>query len=117
MKFNGNSIHSQKEINAPTIVAAVPNDKEEKNSTSQELLDEVLRKLDLLDADKRSRILEILKRQHAPANQTGSKGAGIEDMKPDQGVDDEVEILDMDEPKLGKYKRKRSRWLTRGLAE
>lgn len=94
-------------------MAAVPNDKEEKNSTSQELLDEVLRKLDLLDADKRSRILEILKRQHAPANQTGSKG--IEDMKADQGVDDEVEILDMDEPKLGKYKRKRSMWPTWGL--
>jgi uncharacterized protein YqgV (UPF0045/DUF77 family) len=61
-----------------------------------------------LDAEKRSRILDILKRQHAAVNQNASDRVALEDMKADQAVDDEVEILDMDEPKLGKYKRKRS---------
>lgn len=87
-------------------VAPLPRDDDDRNVTSsQELLEEVLRKLELLDNGKRSIILSTLRKQ-AKNNKTAP--VGVEDMKPDQAVDDEVEILDMDEPKMGKYKRKRS---------
>lgn len=67
-----------------------------------------MRKLELLDTGKRSIILDILRKQHGGKNKTAS--VVLEDMKNDQAVDDEVEILDMDEPKMGKYKRKRSKF-------
>lgn len=78
-----------------------------KNTTSsQELLDEVLRKLELLDNGKRSIILNMLRKQPG----TNNKTATVEDMNAEQAVvDDEVLILDMEEPKMGKYKRKRSK--------
>lgn len=65
--------------------------------------------MQLLDSGKRSIILNILRKQHGSKNLTAPIVS--EDMKPDQAVDDEVEILDMDEPKMGKYKRKRSKFL------
>lgn len=89
-------------------VAAVE-EKDTKNATSQEILDEVIAKLHLLDSEKRSLILDILRKQHVPSNRTADGKAVVEDMKADSAVDDEVEILEMDEPKLGKYKRKRSK--------
>lgn len=97
-------IFSAKE-SVPHVVAE---EKDTKNVTSQEILDEIIQKLHLLDSEKRGMILSILKKQHIPANKTAD-GRVVEDMKADSAVDDEVEILEMEEPKLGKYKRKRSK--------
>lgn len=87
-------------------------EKDAKNATSQEILDEVIRKLHLLDTDKRRLILNMLKKPHTSVNGTNNEKLILEDMKTDLAVDDEVETLDMDEPKLGKYKRKRSKYFS-----
>lgn len=79
-----------------------------KNGTSShELLDEVIKKLHMLGADKRSIILDMLRKQEKPEDNAKLKSADMKKSDDQSAVDDEVEILDMDEPKLGKYKRKR----------
>lgn len=79
--------------------------------TSDEIMDDVLKQLKKLNADKKQQILDILKNpsavEAANANTSKNKRKGPKN-KATSSLEDEVEILDMSEPKMGTYKRKRS---------
>lgn len=94
------------------------NDEENSNATSSEIFEEVLKQLDKLGAEKRSKILkklngssnEKVRQKSSPSPKSEKFTAAIK--KPaDTESQDEVEVLDFDEPKLGTYKRKRSKIL------
>lgn len=94
------------------------NDEENANATSSEILDEVLKQLDKLGAEKRSKILKKLNgssnekvRQKSSISPKSEKLAASIKKSADTDSQDEVEVLDFDEPKLGTYKRKRSKIL------
>lgn len=99
------------------------NDEENVNATSSEILEDVLKQLNKLGTEKRNQILKKLKSSVADtsdkevANQKDtnptSKTQKLSDIKKatdTESVQDEVEILDLHEPKLGTYKRKRSEY-------
>lgn len=78
---------------------------ESKSKTSDEIMDDVLKQLKLLDANKKRQILEILRNNTNPDRSTRKK---VPKNKATSSLEDEVEILDMSEQKMGTYKRKRS---------
>lgn len=100
------------------VFSVVTNDSDEsssknENATSTEILDSVLKQLHKLNSEKRRRILDILKdddentkKVKHPKVFKEKKAKGTSDEK---SIEDEVEILDMNEPKMGTYKRKRSK--------
>lgn len=105
-----------------SIVASITSDEhvENENATSSEIMDDVLKQLNKLGIERRNRILNMFKKEETtesgahksrpvpkPSNVPGSKETIL-----DASIEDEVEILDLNEPKMGKYKRKRSKNLT-----
>lgn len=97
------------------------NDEENANATSSEILEDVLKQLDKLGTDKRNQILKKLKAsvahnkdseatdQYVSSTSPKSEKVGATTKSTDsETVQDEVEILDLNEPKMGTYKRKRS---------
>lgn len=91
------------------------------NATSSEILEDVLKQLDKLGTEKRNQILKKLKGsvahqnddeatdQHVSSASPKSQKASVTKKPTDsETVQDEVEILDLNEPKMGTYKRKRS---------
>lgn len=100
-------------------------DDEHANATSSEILADVLEQLEKLGTEKRNIVLNKLKAANLIANtddiQTNEKKQSSASpksaVKPHEQqasdadqIQDEVEILDMDEPKMGIYKRKRSKY-------
>lgn len=88
-------------------------EEENTNATSDEILEDVMKQLDKLGPKKRNRILQRLK---GTTNQletnTAPTSAKLTMAKPTsnaESIQDEVEILELHEPKLGTYKRKRSK--------
>lgn len=85
---------------------------ESKSKTSDEIMDNVLKQLKKLDAGKKRRILDILKNRPTgdDTNLNLDKNARKKATKnkASSSLEDEVEILDMSEQKMGTYKRKRS---------
>lgn len=95
--------------------------------TSSEILEDVLKQLDKLGSDKRKQILNKLAASNlitdpdlknqvqefaASQKSTGAKGKSTASITTTtEPIQDEVEILDLHEPKLGTYKRKRSKSL------
>lgn len=101
--------------------AILMNDEENVNATSSEILQDVLKQLDKLGTEKRNQILKKLKSSVANKNdeeeidqQVSSTSeklqSSIVSKKTSnlESVQDEVEMLDLNEPKMGTYKRKRS---------
>lgn len=100
------------------------NDDEYMNATSSEILEDVLKQLDKLGSEKRNQILKKLKGSlptkdvnNADDTVSGSAASSttpksdnvISTTRQDtESIQDEVEMLDLHEPKLGTYKRKRS---------
>lgn len=90
------------------------------NATSSEIVEDVLSRLNRLDAEKRDRILNALNKQRETteisdklktAGETNSKIPATKRPKNgDSSAQDEVEILDLNERKMGTYKRKRSKF-------
>lgn len=86
---------------------------ESKTKTSDEIMNDVLKLLKKLDADKKRQIMEILRNRSKaedgidtnPDRNTRKK---VPKNKAASSLEDEVEILDMSEQKMGTYKRKRS---------
>lgn len=92
--------------------------------TSSEILDDVLKQLDKLSISKRKQILKKLSVSNlitdlnventekttniSPKLKPMSKTKHSPEIEP---IQDEVEILDLHEPKMGTYKRKRSKSL------
>lgn len=100
-------------------------DDEHANVTSSEILADVLEQIGKLGTEKRNIVLNKLKAANLIENNddiqtdgqkhssASSKSAGKphEQQASDaEEIQDEVEILDMDEPKMGIYKRKRSKF-------
>lgn len=71
---------------------------EKKNATSAEVMDEMVKKFKGLNSEKRRKILELL-------SEDNPKKAAVKNG--DKSLEDEVEILDISEQKMGIYKRKR----------
>lgn len=90
------------------------------NATSSEILEDVLKQLDKLGTDKRNRILKKLKGslalQGTDVEETTERSTmpklekfvSTEKVTDTESIQDEVEMLDLHEPKMGSYKRKRS---------
>lgn len=80
--------------------------------TSSEILDDVLKQLEKLSPEKKKKVLDRLtaanvigsdsKLQNAPTTETHEK-------RPTEASQDEVEILNLHNPKMGIYKMKRSK--------
>lgn len=97
------------------------NGKKNAAETSNEILDDVLRQLDKLSTDKRKQILNKLAVSNLIADSDiknldkitsttpKSKVTSAKQSREAESIQDEVEILDLHEPKLGTYKRKRSK--------
>lgn len=102
------------------------NDNAKRTSSSDLSVEDVLKKINKLNPDKRNQLLNLL-RNNATTLDNGdidsilASGANGTTEKPvkklqnenvriEGSIEDEVEILDMDEPKMGKYKRKRSKF-------
>ncbi|XP_031641099.1 uncharacterized protein LOC116352550 [Contarinia nasturtii] len=85
------------------------------NATSDEILEDLLKQLDKLGQVKRNRILQRLKgpvpnNDDVKETNTAPTLEKVPTVKPTsdaEPIQDEVEILEMHEPKLGTYKRKR----------
>lgn len=104
-------------------IVAANDDDEHANETSSEILADVLEQLKKLGTEKRNIVLNRLKAANLIANADGiqtndqkhstspkSAGKPHEQKALDaEQIQDEVEILEMDEPKMGTYKRKRSK--------
>lgn len=104
----------------------VVNDEENVNATSSEILADVLKQLDKLNSEKRNQILKRLKgslqltdaatvggmtSEKAVSTTTLKSLKVTSSAKPEaESIQDEVEMLDLHEPKLGTYKRKRSEY-------
>lgn len=94
------------------------NEKVNPAETSNEILEDVLKQLDKLGSDKRKKILKKLAasniitdpdiQKSEEAMSTSPKPKTV-DAKKSHEIQDEVEILDLHEPKMGTYKRKRSK--------
>lgn len=90
----------------------------EANATSSEILEDVLKRLSQLDNNKRNKILNVLNEQSKNTKTNERMQSSLEPSgtkKPrngDASAQDEVEILDMKEEKMGTYKRKRSKCLS-----
>lgn len=96
------------------------NDDDEENAdeTSNEILEDVLKQLDKLGTEKRNQILKKLRGSIANKDNkddqqesTSPKSQKLTTNKNSESDQDEVEILDLNEPKMGTYKRKRSEFL------
>lgn len=84
--------------------------------TSSEILDDVLKQLDKLSLEKRKKVLDRLiaanligsdlKTQTKP---TSASTTEAHRKKSTEGFQDEIEILNLREPKMGSYKNKRSK--------
>lgn len=85
---------------------------ESKPETSDEIMNDVLKQLKKLDAGKRRQILDILRNrstgEDAHSNTDKNTRKKVPRNKAGSSLEDEVEILDMSEQKMGIYKRKRS---------
>lgn len=81
--------------------------------TSSEILDDVLKQLDKLSPEKRKKVLDRLNAANLIALKTQTKQISPSTTETQkistEGSQDEVEILDMHEPKMGSYKKKRSK--------
>lgn len=97
-------------------------DNEHSKETSSEILADVLKQLKKLGTDKRTIVLNKLKATDLIGNDidddyrepssSSPKMADTLNERTDldsETIQDEVEILDMDEPKMGTYQRKRSK--------
>lgn len=97
-------------------------DNEHSKETSSEILADVLKQLKKLGTDKRNIVLNKLKATDLIGNDidddyrkpssSSPKMADTLNERTDldsETIQDEVEILDMDEPKMGTYQRKRSK--------
>lgn len=94
------------------------NDEENANATSSEILEDVLKQLDKLGTEKRNQVLKKLKGSVAHKNDdeaTDKSQKATKKSTDSETVQDEVEILDLNEPKMGTYKRKRSELLQNGV--
>lgn len=103
------------------------NDEENTNATSSEILAEVLKQLEKLGSEKRNQILKRLKGSLLLTDAANVDGTTSEKvmsattlktvkvaantMLDTELIQDEVEMLDLHEPKMGTYKRKRSEYL------
>lgn len=72
----------------------------ERNATSTEVFDDMVKKLKSLNSEKRRKIMDMLSGENRREQQKKSPQPADDE--------DEVEILDISEPKMGIYKRKRS---------
>lgn len=89
---------------------------EKVNETSSEILEDVLRQVDKLGPEKRKQILKKLIASNliSDSNDNVTKAPNksqqiVKNPEEGESVQDEVEILDLNEPKMGTYKRKRSK--------
>lgn len=101
------------------------------NSTASDLsVEDVLKKINNLNPDKRNRLMNLLRKNATDNDEIDDVLAVVSDedvevktKKPKTGkkmessksktgesIEDEVEILEIDEPKMGTYKRKRSKF-------
>lgn len=98
------------------------------NATSNEILEDVLKQLGKLGSDKRNRILKKLKGSIGQAvnvedttepsiSKKSEKLVSTTKPTDTESIQDEVEMLDLNEPKLGTYKRKRSMYQKIKVAE
>lgn len=80
--------------------------------TSDEIMDHILKQMKRLNAGKKRQILEILKNRPTGDDANLNAGMGTRKKTPrnkaSSSLEDEVEILDMSDQKMGTYKRKRS---------
>lgn len=93
--------------------------------TSSEILEDVLRQLDKLGSEKRKHILNKLAVSNVIADSddknldkirsTTPRVTSAKQSRETESIQDEVEILDLHEPKLGTYKRKRSKFTSNTL--
>lgn len=95
--------------------------------TSNEILEDVLKQLDKLGTEKRKQILKKLVSSNIIEELEMDKSEKILDASSEptivdanksqatESIQDEVEILDLHEPKMGTYKRKRSKIETKTL--
>lgn len=83
---------------------------ESQSLTSDEIMVDVLKQLKKLDADKKQQILDILRNRSDDDKPISNKNTRkkMPKNKSRTPLEDEVEILDMSEQKMGTYKRKRS---------
>lgn len=86
--------------------------------TSSEILDDVLKQLDKLSPQSRKKVLDRLTtanligadlKTQTQTKQTSPSTTEAHRKNPTDGSQDEVEILDLHEPKMGSYKKKRSK--------
>lgn len=80
---------------------------ESKPKTSTEIMDDILKQLKMLDADKKRQIWNVLMEDSKPIYKTNTSSI-LPEIKVSSSIEDEVEILDLSERKMGTYKRKRS---------
>lgn len=104
------------------IVAESDDENEHSKETSSEILADVLKQLKKLGTEKRNIVLDKLKAadligndieddyRKPPSSSPKMTDTLNERIDLDAGtIQDEVEILDLDEPKMGTYQRKRSK--------
>lgn len=84
--------------------------------TSSEILDDILKQLDKLSPEKRKKVLDRLTAANvigadlkSQTKQTAASTTETHRTKPTEASQDEVEILDLHNPKMGIYKKKRSK--------
>lgn len=84
--------------------------------TSSEILDDVLKQLDKLSPENRKKVLDRLttanligSNSKAQAKQTVASTTEAHREKSTDDSQDEVEILDLHKPKMGSYRKKRSK--------
>lgn len=87
------------------------------NETSSEILEDVLKQLDKLSPGKRKKVLDRLTAANVigaelktQTKQITTSTTETHRTKPTEASQDEVEILDLHNPKMGIYKKKRSKF-------